>query len=155
MSRPARARRMNDDRTSSTLATGVVRWLLVASGSLLVALAAVGAFLPVLPTTPFLIVAAACFARSSPAFQRRLMENRVFGPYLRQWRHDRTIPRAAKRKAYGLMVASFALSIYFVDRAPLRVFLLVLGLALVVFLARLPTTAVSAGDAGDAANPRG
>ncbi|MCB9914953.1 MAG: YbaN family protein [Planctomycetes bacterium] len=119
---------------------GPARWLLFAAGLACVALAALGAFLPVLPTTPFLLVAAMCFVRTSPSLHRKLLANRVFGPYLAQWQHDHTIPRAAKRKAYGLVVASFALSIALVHASWLRWTLAGLGAALLVFLRCLPTT---------------
>ena len=118
-----------------------MRLFLLGSGVLFTALAAAGALLPVLPTTPFLLVAAACFARSSPALHRRLLANRTFGPFIAQWQRDRTVPRQAKRRAYGLVVVAFAVSIAVVDATWLRVLLGSLGIALIVFLARLPTTA--------------
>lgn len=120
--------------------SGLARWLLLVAGVLATLLGAAGAFLPLLPTTPFLLLAAACFARSSPAFHRRLLANRVFGPYLAQWRREHTIPRDAKRKAYGLVVVSFAISIALVDAVWLRGVLVVLGVLLLVLLLRLPTT---------------
>ena len=109
-------------------------------GLFFTALATLGVFLPVLPTTPFLLLAAACFARSSPALHRRLLGNRVFGPFIAQWQHDRTVPRGAKRKAYGLVVVTFAVSIVVVDATWQRGMLAGLGIGLIVFLARLPTT---------------
>ena len=118
-----------------------MRSFLLVVGSLLTALAAVGAFLPVLPTTPFLLLAAACFARSSPAFHRRLLANRVFGPHIAQWQHDHTVPPDAKLKAYGLVVVSFAISIALVEATWLRGVLAGLGIGLLVFLVWLPTTA--------------
>jgi len=119
---------------------GFKRACLLVAGSLFTALALVGALLPVLPTTPFLIVAAACFARSSPAFHRRLHSNRAFGPYLVQWERDHTIPREAKLKAYGLVTLSFTLSILLIDAMWLRAMLVVVGTTLIVFLAWLPVT---------------
>ncbi len=104
------------------------------------ALGVAGVFLPVLPTTPFLLLAAACFARSSPAWHRRLLGNRTFGPYIQQWQRDRTIPLAAKRKAYCLVFATFALSLALVDAPGSRGALLAIGLLLICFLAWLPTT---------------
>lgn len=131
---------MAGDGSDDRIKRGPLRWLLFVAGLLLTGLAAVGAFLPVLPTTPFLLLAAACFVRSSPRFHRRLLEGRIFGPYLRQWERDRTIPREAKRKAYGLIVVTFGVSIAVVDRLGLRIMLVVIGVALCGFLAWLPTT---------------
>jgi uncharacterized membrane protein YbaN (DUF454 family) len=121
--------------------TGLARWGFLLAGAVATLLALVGAFLPVLPTTPFVILAAACFARSSPAFHARLLSNRLVGPYLVQWRADRTIPRTAKRKAYGLVVVSIGLSILIVGAPWLRWMLGAIGVVLLAFLARLPATA--------------
>ncbi|MDF1800629.1 MAG: YbaN family protein [Planctomycetota bacterium] len=120
---------------------GPLRWLLVSLGSLLTGLAALGAFLPVLPTTPFLLLAGACFARSSPSFHRRLKRAPIFGAYVEQWERDRSIPSRAKRKAFGLIALTFGYSIWAVEAAGLRALLAVLGLALTAFLASRPTTA--------------
>ncbi len=117
----------------------VPRWCLLVIGGLFTGLGAVGAFLPVLPTTPFLLLAATCFARSSPALHRRLLANRIFGPYLSEWHHNRTVPREAKRKAYGLIVCSFGVSIALVEVMWLRGVLGVVGALLIGFLAWLPT----------------
>lgn len=62
-------------------------------------LGVIGVFLPVLPTTPFIILAAACFARSSPRLEAWLLSHRIFGPLLRDWRERGAIPRRAKLAA--------------------------------------------------------
>ena len=59
-------------------------------------LAALGVVLPLLPTTPFVLVAAACFSKSSPRFYDRLLTNRVFGSFINHWREARSIPMRAK-----------------------------------------------------------
>ncbi len=121
------------------LATGPVRVLLLAAGWLLVALAVLGIFLPVLPTTPFLLVAAACFARSSERFYVWLLENRLFGPLIRDWREHGTIPRRAKWTAIAMIVVFLGSSIVlFVTNPWVRGVLLAIGVGLVVFLWRMP-----------------
>lgn len=86
-----------------------MRALFLALGLAFVAIGFVGIFLPVLPTTPFLILAAACFARSSPKLERWLLNHRHFGPGLRQWRERGAIPRKAKRLALAGMAAGFVI----------------------------------------------
>lgn len=112
------------------------------------ALGTVGAALPLIPTTPFLLLAAACFARSSPRWHARLLESRIFGPYLRQWQHDHTVPRGAKLRAYALVLLTFGISISFTDKPGVRIFLIVLGVALLGFLAWLPVTRAESEGAG-------
>ncbi len=122
------------------MSVGIARSCLMLLGLLFTALGAVGAFLPVLPTTPFLLLAAACFVRSSPALHQRLLANSVFGPFLSQWQRDRTVSRESKRKACGLVVITFSLSIILVDATWLRGMLGAVGIALVGWLVWLPTT---------------
>jgi hypothetical protein len=112
--------------------------LLLVAGYLTSGLALAGVFLPLVPTTPFLLLAAACFARSSPRMHRWLLSNPVFGPTLEQWRREHAIPRSAKRKAYLVVTATFALSIWAVEPLGLRLVLAGLGCVLLAFLYRLP-----------------
>ncbi|AVG18612.1 hypothetical protein CFN79_07145 [Chromobacterium vaccinii] len=65
-------------------------------GCLMVALAVIGALLPVMPTTIFLILALACFSKSSPRLEQRLLDHPRYGPGLRRWREQRIVPRKAK-----------------------------------------------------------
>lgn len=78
-----------------------MRSLYLVLGIAFVALGFAGAFLPVLPTTPFLILAAACFARSSPRLESWLLNHPRFGPALTAWRESGAIPRNAKMAALG------------------------------------------------------
>ena len=73
-----------------------VRWLYLLGGCLMVALAVIGALLPVMPTTIFLILALACFSKSSPRLEQRLLDHPRYGPGLRRWREQRIVPRKAK-----------------------------------------------------------
>lgn len=113
-------------------------------GWVFVGLGAAGTVLPVLPTTPFLLLAAACFARSSERFHRWLLGHRVFGPMVRAWEQERALPPGVKGKAIALLVVTLALSATFgVDSLWPRLVLAAVGAALVVFLARLPVRSVS------------
>lgn len=80
-----------------------------ALGGVMVALAFAGIFLPVLPTTPFLIVAVWAFARSSPELAERLRNHPRFGPYITRWEARRAIPRSAKAASVIGMAASYGL----------------------------------------------
>lgn len=87
----------------------MVRWAYLFSGLCFVALGFAGIFLPVLPTTPFLILAAACFARSSKRLESWLLSHPSFGPLLQAWRTRQAIPRQAKRMALAGCVLGFIL----------------------------------------------
>lgn len=79
-----------------------------AIGGVAVVLAIAGAVLPLLPTTPFLLVAAWAFARSSPRAERWLLDHGRFGPLVRDWRESGAVSRAAKRASAVVMIASLA-----------------------------------------------
>ncbi len=85
-------------------------------GFVFIALGFVGAFLPVLPTTPFLILATSCFARSSPRLENWLLSHPRFGPALRVWRERGAIPLKAKLLALAGISAGFLL--FWIGSAP-------------------------------------
>lgn len=78
-------------------------------GWLMMALGIIGAFLPLMPTTVFLIAAAWFFSRSSPRVEAWLLNNQRFGPALRDWRAEGAIPRKAKLLAYAGMALGYGL----------------------------------------------
>jgi uncharacterized membrane protein YbaN (DUF454 family) len=86
----------------------VRRWGWFALGWAMVALGFVGLFLPVMPTTIFLILAAACFSHSSPRFERWLLDHRWFGDSIRRWRERGAIPLKAKILAIASMAGGYA-----------------------------------------------
>ncbi|WP_394729020.1 YbaN family protein [Altererythrobacter sp. GH1-8] len=82
-----------------------MRPLFLAGGIITTGLAALGAFLPIMPTVPFLLVAVFCFARSNPAWEQRILDHPFWGPQVRDWHERRAIPRRAKWMAIGGMSA--------------------------------------------------
>lgn len=86
-----------------------MRWLWFTAGWLMVALGFIGALLPVMPTTIFLMMAVACFARSSPRFEHWLLSHPQFGTPLRQWREEGAISRKGRRMAFGGMALGYVI----------------------------------------------
>ena len=124
------------------------RLLFFISGSIFVALATLGVLLPLLPTTPFLLLAAACYARSSSRFHNWLLANRIFGPTIRQWQESRSIALRTKGIAIFMLVVTLGSSVvFFVQMWLVKLLLIAVGVWVIQFLLRLPTTPPS--DGGD------
>jgi len=116
------------------------RAFFLTSGFVSLALGIIGAFLPLLPTTVFVLVAAYCFARSSERFYTVLLDSKHFGPAIHDWQQHRCISQSSKVYAITLVVLSFGITMTgFVDGTLSRVLLALLGLTLVVYLYRLPS----------------
>ena len=116
------------------------RALLIVVGTLCLGLGILGVFLPVLPTTPFLLLAAACFARGSKKFYDRLLSNRYLGEYIRNYRERRGIP--LRTKAVGLLFLWAAIgysSLVAVDILAVRILLLLIAVGVTVHLVSFPT----------------
>jgi uncharacterized membrane protein YbaN (DUF454 family) len=101
------------DATDITLSPAA-RYVLLAIGWFFLALGAIGAFLPVLPTVPFLLVTAWAWAKSSKRLHAWLYGNPTYGPYLVAWDRYGVIPRRAKIMAVGMMAAGWAVMTIFV-----------------------------------------
>lgn len=119
---------------------GVTRGLLIAAGTLCVALAALGLFVPVLPTTPLLLLAAVCYARSSDRFYRWLVTNRWFGAYIRNYREGRGIALWHKVGALVLLWLTIGYAAGFVvPQWWLKVILVGIALGVTVHLVKTKT----------------
>jgi uncharacterized membrane protein YbaN (DUF454 family) len=102
--------------------SGIHRPILIAFGLLLVGIAVLGIFLPVLPTTPLLLLALACFAKSSERLHGWLLSHRVFGPVIRSWHETRSMPRRAKVSAVASIVVVGGISVlFFVEGIGLKI----------------------------------
>ena len=109
-------------------------------GAVFLAAGAVGIFVPVLPTVPLWLVAAACFARSSSRVYNWMLNHRHFGPGIREWRHHRSIPWRAKRAALALLAASFGVTlVFFLEGWAARLAMGAGGLLLAAWIWRIPS----------------
>ena len=107
------------------------RHLLIVLGWFFVVLGVIGIVLPVLPTTPFLIVALALFSKSSPRFHQMLLNNQRIGPVLKQWEENKTLSRKTKYKAFFLIILTFSISVAILDNK-IQLQLLLVGIAIVL-----------------------
>lgn len=94
------------------------RSLLVVAGVVSLVLAVAGVILPGLPTTPFVLLAAACFAKASPRLHAWLLSNRWMGPMVRDWEAHRSLPLKVKWLSTGLMSVMVALSAWHLLNKP-------------------------------------
>ena len=102
----------------------VKRWLLIAAGTLCVIIGAVGIIVPVLPTTPFLLLAAACYTRGSQRLYTALLNNRLVGSYLRNYLEGRGMTRRSKIWTLSLLWLGITLTAAFAtDSLPVRMLL--------------------------------
>ena len=114
----------------------VLRVLFAAAGLLLVALGVLGILLPGLPATPFLLLAAFCFAKSFPRLHNWLVTHHWFGPYIRAARSGWRIPRAQAMQTIAVLWLSMGISAWLVDRWWVRGLLLSIALGVTIFLER-------------------
>lgn len=117
----------------------VVRYLLLGTGWLSVALGVVGIFLPVLPTTPFLLLAAACFVRSSRRFYDWLVMHPRLGPWFRDYLEGNGVPLKGKVYSIIAMWLSIALSCWLVPMPWARVGMLTSATLVTIYILRLKT----------------
>jgi uncharacterized membrane protein YbaN (DUF454 family) len=131
---------MTSSQTKIKPINPALRWTLLISGFLATALGVLGIFLPVLPTVPFLLLALACFSRSSERFYDWLLDHAHFGPIIQPYIEGCGMSRASKGKASTLLWASILLSAFLlVELVWVRVLLLVIACAVTLYLLSLPT----------------
>lgn len=114
--------------------------LLISIGFVFVGLAVLGIFLPVLPTVPLLLLALACFARSSEKLHNWLITHKTFGAHIRQWHETRSMPRRAKVYAIISIVTGGGISFFYLDTILMKLILITVLIIPVVIILRIKTT---------------
>ena len=116
-----------------------VRGLLIILGTISVLLGLIGIILPLLPTTPFLLLGAAIYAKSSDKFYNWLIENRLFGSYIKNYREGKGIPLRVKVFAISfLWITILITAIFFVPVLVIKILLIVIAIAVTTHISALP-----------------
>lgn len=113
-----------------------VKYVYIGIGVLSVALGSIGIVVPLLPTTPFLLLAVFCFARSSDSLQQWLLNHRLFGPYLRNY-YDGTMTRAHKVRTLALLWIGLMASAFFIGKPVVWAIFVLLGAAVTTHIVML------------------
>ena len=117
-----------------------IRILLIITGTLFVGLGIIGIFIPVLPTTPFLLLAAACYARSSRKYHEWLLNNRWFGDYIRNYLQGKGFPKKVKFLTITLLWITIGCSVAFaVQSFYVRLILILIAIGVSIHILTIRT----------------
>ena len=117
-----------------------LRWLLWLAGTVSLGLGIVGVVVPGLPTTPFVLLAAACYAKASPRLHGWLRQHRFFGPTVRDWEEHRSLRKRTKRVAQISMLLMVGISAWGLRERPLTLSVVLIAAVIgAVWVARIPT----------------
>lgn len=122
------------------------KYMLISLGWLSVALGTLGAFLPLLPTVPFMLLAGWCFARSSEHFHEWLLSHRQFGPILRDWEETGSLTRKVRNRALLTLWLSMFLSMWLIGKPWGFIVLGIIGMCSSFYIITRPTVEHSAND---------
>lgn len=129
---------MNDLNKSKQSISKPIQILLITLGTFFVGVGIVGIFVPILPTTPFLLISAALFARSSSRFYDWLINNRIFGSYIKNYREGKGIPLRLKIITIALLWITIGCSAVFaVDIFWVRIMLIIMAAGVTVHIIRI------------------
>ena len=125
---------------TSVMSHTIIRWLWIITGSISLTLGIIGMFLPLLPTTPFLLLTAACYARGSSRLHNWLLNNKLFGKYIRNYREGKGIPARSKVLALTLLWLTIGYPIFYVIPILIvKIILLTIAILVSIYIMSLPT----------------
>jgi len=117
---------------------GIKQKLMIALGWFFIILGVIGAILPIMPTTVFLIIALGIFSKSSPRLHKMLLNNKYVGEDLKRWQQSKTMSRTSKKKATTIILLSFGLSLAILHgRVGLQLMLITIAIVLLVIIWRI------------------
>lgn len=129
---------------SKVVRSDILRWILICCGWLFILTGVIGLFLPILPTVPFLLLAAACFARSSDRFHSWLIQHNQLGPMIRDYLSGGGIPVKARNTAIIMVWISLSVSAFlFVEGVWIKIALLAIAVGITTYLLKLPIVEIS------------
>ena len=129
--------KINDERK---LKSNFSRWVLIIVGSFFAGLGILGIFLPLLPTTPFLLLAAACYIRSSERLYNWLMNNKWIGRYIKNYLEGKGVPLKSKVLSISALWITIGYSVFFVVNIfPVRVILILIAIGVTMHLLSIRT----------------
>ena len=120
------------------LLTPIKRILLIIAGILSLLLGVIGAFVPLLPTVPLVLLAAYCFGRSSESLHQWLLHHRYFGPIIESFQAGKGIPRRVKYRTIAILWLSMGLSCWIVAKLWICLMLFTIGVCVSIYLRLLP-----------------
>jgi uncharacterized membrane protein YbaN (DUF454 family) len=116
------------------------KYLLIIAGTIFLGFGIIGIFLPILPTTPFLLLAAACYARSSKRFYNWLMNNRWFGTYIKNYREGRGVPLKVKVFTISLLWITILASVFFIiSNFLIEIILIIIAIGVTIHILTIKT----------------
>jgi len=129
--------KINDERK---LTSNLSRWVLIIVGSFFAGLGILGIFLPLLPTTPFLLLAAACYIRSSERLYNWLMNNKWIGRYIKNYLEGKGVPLKSKVLSISALWITIGYSVFFVVNIfSVRVILILIAIGVTMHLLSIRT----------------
>ncbi len=121
------------------LQSKIIRYLLILCGTISLALGIIGIVIPLLPTTPFLLLAAVCYARSSEKFYTWLLTNRWFGNYLKNYYEGKGIPIQAKILTITTLWITIIISIILISISWITLILLLIAVLVTIHIILIKT----------------
>ena len=124
------------DKTSNQL----LKWILITAGTIFVGIGIIGIFIPILPTTPFLLLAAACYARSSTRFYNWLINNKLIGAYIKNYREGRGVPLKVKVFTIFLLWVTILFSVFFILLISwIKIILIIIAIGVTIHILTIKT----------------